>query len=393
LRSIRQPKWLFNFLFIMLALSSISLIEPSPYDLLFPILFGLSVYLFYLSFSPSALIPFICLFLFIESHLASFFMIKDISRFAEFTVISFYLIMTWFCFAGIVSRFKVTAAEAIFKGYVFSAVLAAFFGIAAYYHLLPFSEMFLMEGRVKGFFKDPNVFGPFLIPPSIFLLLKIEKYQGRRMLMVIMAICFALLAIGVLLSFSRAAWGHFMLSMFIYLFFYHSSFKRRLILLVTLLAFSIPALFYITASSQTAGLLHERFGYQEYDDTRFTKQMEALEIGIKHPLGIGPGQSEEVFNHSTHSLYVRVFTENGILGFIAFLVFYCLVLFQSLKNIFRHKGEEKGLFVVVFASLLGIGFNSFFIDTLHWRHFWLLLALPWWQAEQDLNMDSKGYKT
>ncbi len=29
------------------------------------------------------------------------------------------------------------------------------------------------------------------------------------------------------------------------------------------------------------------------------------------------------------------------------------------------------------SSLFGVLLNSFVIDTLHWRHFWLLLALPW----------------
>ena len=31
--------------------------------------------------------------------------------------------------------------------------------------------------------------------------------------------------------------------------------------------------------------------------------------------------------------------------------------------------------MALFASLLGILVNSFVIDTLHWRHFWVLLGI------------------
>ncbi len=39
--------------------------------------------------------------------------------------------------------------------------------------------------------------------------------------------------------------------------------------------------------------------------------------------------------------------------------------------------RSGNLYFVIFASLIGLAFNSFFVDTLHWRHFWLLLALAW----------------
>jgi predicted membrane channel-forming protein YqfA (hemolysin III family) len=38
---------------------------------------------------------------------------------------------------------------------------------------------------------------------------------------------------------------------------------------------------------------------------------------------------------------------------------------------------QRSLFALVAAALCGALLNSFTIDTLHWRHLWLLLALGW----------------
>lgn len=365
----RQPNWFFHLLLLMLACGSITLVEPAPYDLLFPLLFALSIYYSYTTFNTSIIFPLILLLLFVESNLFSFFAVKDPARYVSYTLITFYMIASWLCFAGIASRFKGPVIETIFKGYVFSAVLSALMGIAAYYDILPFSDLFLMDGRVKGLFKDPNVYGPFLIPPAIYLLFKIENCQTSRIRTLFLIAGFALLSVGVLLSFSRAAWGHFVLTLLVYFLFYKSKPKKRLRLLAFLLLFSVPTLLYFVTSPDVAGLFQERFGYQKYDDTRFSKQLEALQIALEHPLGIGAGQSEEIFDHATHSLYVRIFSENGIIGALSFFLFFLSALLQSLRNMKRHKGIERGLFAVILASLIGIAFNSFFIDTIHWRHF------------------------
>jgi hypothetical protein len=39
--------------------------------------------------------------------------------------------------------------------------------------------------------------------------------------------------------------------------------------------------------------------------------------------------------------------------------------------------SQRAVFALITAAICGTLLNSFTIDTLHWRHFWLLLALGW----------------
>ncbi len=60
-------------------------------------------------------------------------------------------------------------------------------------------------GRALGAFKDPNVFGPFLIWPALMVL---ERMLVRRIRIADVLIV-GILLFGLLLSFSRGAWFHF----------------------------------------------------------------------------------------------------------------------------------------------------------------------------------------
>ncbi|NMH68924.1 hypothetical protein HF072_09000 [Bacillus sp. RO3] len=369
-------KWLLSYLYVTLSLSSIVLVEPSPYDLLLLILILLTLGRM-IPFSSGAHAPVLLLILFSTCNLVSLYFAKDPVHGLHYSMITFYLIVTWLSIGSVVYRFKEQAIEKILNGYVIAAMAAAVIGLGSFFHFFPFSEVFMWEGRIKSLFKDPNVFGPFIIPAALFLLLKIEMDGNGGKVKLLMFINFMILIFGVSFSFSRAAWGHLVISLFVYLQFFRGNLNKRLGIFILLLFSLIPILFFVTASQDLVGLFQDRFGYQEYDNTRFDKQRESMETAFAFPLGIGSGQSEMMFNHSTHSLYVRIMTENGLLGFLSFMIFVGLSVRKCIQNMSKTEGEQQGFFVVILASILGLLFNSFFIDTLHWRHFWLLLALPW----------------
>ncbi|BCB05664.1 O-antigen ligase family protein [Bacillus sp. KH172YL63] len=373
------PGWLLPFLFITIAVSSIVLVEPSPYDLLMMVLIFLTLKKL-IPFSLAFPAPMLLLVAFILCNLFSLFFAKDPVHGLNYSVITFYLVVTWVCIGSVSYLYSEKAIETIFNGYVIAAIAAALIGIGSFFNLFPFSDVFMWSGRIKSLFKDPNVFGPFLIPAALFLLLKIESGAGRRK--ALMFFGFIVLVLAVSLSFSRAAWGHLVIALFVYFHFFRGNLNKRIGVLILLLVSFIPILFFVTASSDLMELFQERFGYQEYDNTRFDKQRESLEAAITYPWGVGSGQSEMLFNHSTHSLYVRILTENGVIGIISFLAFVGLSISQCFKQISCLQGMKQGLFVVILASIIGLLFNSFFIDTLHWRHFWLLLALPWCMTDK-----------
>ena len=120
-------------------------------------------------------------------------------------------------------------------------------------------------------------------------------------------------------------------------------------------------------------------GLQNYDSMRFYTHRLALETVKEKPLGIGPGQSELVFQYATHSMYLRILAENGVLGFAAFYGFVLLSLLRASKQALTRSNDfERNLFAVVSACLLGILINGLVIDTIHWRHLWFLLGLAYW---------------
>jgi len=110
----------------------------------------------------------------------------------------------------------------------------------------------------------------------------------------------------------------------------------------------------------------------------------AWQAAQDRPLGIGPGQSEETFRLGTHSSYMRVLTENGFLGFASFAAFLLICLGRSFKMAAITDDDYwKKIFLVACACIAGHIVNSGVVDTVHWRHLWFLLALPWFDPYRD----------
>ncbi|WP_277585655.1 O-antigen ligase family protein [Psychrobacillus antarcticus] len=374
----RSNDWLSYFLFITLAVSSFVVIEPSPYDLFIILLIGIAFALSIYRFSKEMVFPIIILSIFLISNLLSLFFIKAIGPSIFFTAITFYLALTWIGIIGLSERITQTRLQLILHGYLISACLSAIIGLLAYFNLIPFSDLFLMYGRAKALFKDPNVFGPFLVMPALFSLSMTERKDMPLKKKIFYYTTFLILIAAVIISFSRAAWGNLLISLLIYLFLFKVNlFKRRINTVLFIVIVGIPVILFIIQSPLIEDLLVSRLSFQNYDNERFGTQLAAFESGISNPLGIGAGQSESIFQYSPHSLYARVFTENGVIGFLSFILFLIVSLYKALCSYWSSKREDGVFYVVIFASLIGLAFNSFFVDTLHWRHFWLLLALAW----------------
>jgi len=131
-----------------------------------------------------------------------------------------------------------------------------------------------------------------------------------------------------------------------------------------------------------ARMLEMRLGHSglhNYDAVRFETHRQALDKAIQKPLGIGPGQSEVTFQISTHNMYLRILAETGFLGFATFYGFVLISVLRALKHALTQSDEfHRDVFTVVAVSLIGTLVNGLVIDTIHWRHFWFLLALAWW---------------
>ena len=86
--------------------------------------------------------------------------------------------------------------------------IAALAGVVGYFHLIPGEhELLTLYGRARGTFKDPNVLSAFLILPALFALQNVVTegfWKSARN-----AIGLGIIALALLLAFSRASWGQF----------------------------------------------------------------------------------------------------------------------------------------------------------------------------------------
>ena len=384
----KKLKWLAGYLFLTMAVSSFVSFEPAIYDLLFMLFVVIGFLFSWYTFSRDTVFPLIIVCIFLLSNVLSLFVLMEIRSSLSFIGITIYLAFTWIGLVGIGAHFKPSTIQFIVKGYLLSACLSAIIGILAYLQLLPHSDLFLLFGRAKALFKDPNVFGPFLVMPALFALsmTEIEHLSTKKKGMYFLA--FLLLMSGIVLSFSRAAWGNFAISFFLYLLIVKREAvgkRRKTMMLLGIIG--IPAILLLIQTPAVEELFMSRLSYQNYDDDRFDTQKEALVSGLDNPFGIGPGQSEYVFQYATHSLYARAITENGVIGLLSLVLLMMASILKSYQSYQHSKGQGSIFFSVIFASLIGISFNSFFVDTLHWRHLWILLALAWIPAMGDDNRE------
>jgi O-antigen ligase len=270
-------------------------------------------------------------------------------------------------------------ARVVLRAYIAAAVVSAAVAVLALFVVFPGHGVFVQGPRAQGLFKDPNVFGPFLVPAALLLL---EETVAPRLLRARLATRVALLSvltIGILFSFSRAAWLNYVVGafvMFCVLALRRGGGRRAMTFLVTAVT-AAAVLFAALAVTSSFAFLGERARFQAYDVQRFGAQLSGVELAAKYPLGIGPGQFEQISPISAHSTYVRALSEEGVLGLLVLLTLLLLTLFFAGRNAVLGRDTYGIGSAALLAAWCGLLANSVFIDTLHWRHLWLLAALIW----------------
>jgi UDP-N-acetylmuramyl pentapeptide phosphotransferase/UDP-N-acetylglucosamine-1-phosphate transferase len=271
--------------------------------------------------------------------------------------------------------------SAFLVGYAAAALVSAALAItsldASLAAILP--DSIRWGDRPKAFFKDPNVFGPYLIPAVLLYLEAAGRQRGTR---TALHVLFAVLcAAGVVVSASRAAWINLAIVLVLYGMF--SCVRQRLILLSAALiagmaVVSVAGLLPGDSIQQTVELYSSRMQLQDYDNDRFAMAQEAVELGLRFPAGVGPGEVASYLGPSPgmdpHNTYVRIWAENGP---AALALFSAILLLLAAHAVQECMGNRKlhPRFICAFALLAGALVNAGVVDTLHWRHFWVILAV------------------
>lgn len=352
-------------------------VEPAPPDLVFGV--AIAVALATGHFTLRRVPPFVAglLGLFLVLNLFSAVEAIDPGRAGRYFFVTAYLALFAVWLTGWID--SIARARLVVRALIAGAVFSAALGSLAPF--LPFAaaEAWHNEGRAKALFEDPNVFGPFLVLPALILVEELLEPRLLRARRATKLALFLILAVGILFAYSRAAWLNAAVGALtmIGVFALRRGGGRKAALLLGTIVVSTFALAGAIALAGSADFLNERARLQVYDTERFTAQETGIALVAAHPLGIGPGQFETVVGYAAHSTYIRALAEQGLLG----LFIVVALLLGTLLLAFRNAVVGRDTYGVGSAALLaawtGILANSVFVDTMHWRHLWLLAALIW----------------
>jgi O-antigen ligase len=298
-------------------------------------------------------------------------------RAVSFLAITFYLAALGLWLACYVSSSQ--AAGRVARWYVAAAVVSAVVSTLALIVPFPGHHLFTRIGRAEGLFKDPNVFGPFLVPAALIVLEEIlspRLLRGRRATKVL---GFLVLTLGVLFSYSRAAWLNLVLGLLVVLVVlaFRRGGGRRAVRALSIIVVAVVAVGAAVTFTGSLTFLEQRAKVQTYDTSRFSAQSESIALAQRHPFGIGPGQFEKRVGIATHSMYARALAEQGVPGLLALLALLLATLGWAGRNAVLGRDTYGIGSATLLGAWTGILLNGAFVDTLHWRHLWVVAGLIW----------------
>src|SRR5690242_1154538 len=184
-------------------------VEPSPYEIaslltiLVFIVTGLTL--------RSALMPFaVLLVLYNLGFAIAVVPVLDEPKSLLWVLVSCYLGSTALFFAVMLGENTERRLALLLRGYSTAAAIAALAAIVGYFRLVPGADLFVIYDRARGTFNDPNVLGAFVVLPALLAFQRVlagrlvETMRGGILLMILLA--------ALLLSFSRGAWGQFVVA-------------------------------------------------------------------------------------------------------------------------------------------------------------------------------------
>ncbi len=376
-------------LFITMLTSSLAFIEPSPHDALMLVLLAACV---------AARVPFdrklvpllALLTIWLVGGLLSLIQVGDQAKAVQYAGTSVYLALAAIMFACLFSTGDLVRLAILRRAYILAALIATTAGYIGFFHLIPRADIFLDNERVSATFKDPNVYGPFLIFPLLLLIIDLLKRGARFSNAAIVA---ALLG-GLFLSFSRGAWAHFAISAAVAGAVLVATtpdprLRARIIAWGVFAAVAAVLLVFALASIDS---IHDLFverakAIQPYDigpGGRFWEQRLALGVILDHPNGMGPFEFSRVFGTQQHDVYMQGFLVYGWLGGAAYLAIVALTLTIGLFAA-RVPAPWQDYLIAAFAGFVGEAWEGLIVDTDHWRHFFLLLGLIWGLTAATIN--------
>jgi O-antigen ligase len=367
-------------------LSGFVIAEPAPYEVWLALLIGVW-FILGLKISRSVA-PLLALFLvFNIGGMLSVTQMRDLTSKEMdapiYIAVSTFLALSAVFYAAIIED-NGNRLKLIFNTWVWAAIITAMLGILGYFHAFPGAGMFTRYDRAMGAFQDPNVFGPFLVTPTLYLIHGVVIGDLRKA--PLKALGLMILALGIFLSFSRAAWGLFGFSSMALIFFMllkHRSNAFRLRILVmslTAIVLLVAALIVALQFHQVSDLFSTRTQLvQDYDGGhlgRFERHRIGFMLAMERPLGIGPLVFATMFREDEHNIWLKTLTTYGWTGFFCWVTMIIWTITIGFRNVLKERPWQPYLMIAWIVVLGHVGIGNV-IDTDHWRHLYMLIGIVW----------------
>jgi len=205
-----------TFVWIAVALGALAIFEPSPSDIGIVLLIVLGFLNGNLRWNQKLTLPFMLLGLFVIANLASLCYAADMKQGALYFSITLFMIASWLFVVGLLGRYGERGMLCVMSAFTIAGVVSAVLAIATYFNFAPpLNDWVLFYDRVKGFFKDPNVFGPYLVIAAVYALHRLQLQASLSHKLSWLA-SFLIASLGVLLCYSRAAWINYAVTLLLF---------------------------------------------------------------------------------------------------------------------------------------------------------------------------------
>ena len=377
-----RERLLLVVLYVAMLASSIAVIEPSPHDFLMGAL-ALACVIAGVRFERRLLALFVLLLAWNAGGFLSLLNVPTGDKAVQYAATSLYLSLAAVIFGCLLAERTMPRLVTLRTAYVLTAVLTAILGICGYFSAFPHAHDWFAPGdRALGGFKDPNVFGPFLIWPALIVLERMIVRHVRALDLAVLGI----LLLGIFLCFSRGAWFHLAVStvVVIALAFLTAPTpvaRMRIFAATAVTLAALAALLALALSFDTiAAMFNERFhlinSYDVGEGGRFRLQEFALAAMLQFPNGMGPFEFSRVYGLQQHNVYLQAFMVYGWIGGMSYLLILASTIMVGLRNVLVPTPGQPYL-IAAFGAFIGEVLEGFVIDTDHWRHFFLLLGMIW----------------
>src|ERR1700739_1601966 len=366
------------------ASGAIVFIEPSPYELTTlaaAVIFFATGLRLRLGFMPLLLLLFLLNF----GLMIGAIHFLDKSEVANWIATSWYMAFTVIFFAMVVSEDTAARLDMLRRGLIVGALIASVAGIAGYLNLGPGGhDLLTLYDATPGTFKDPNVLGAFLILPALFVLQSVVSDGFGKSFRSTIAL--AIMALAILLAFSRAAWGGlaltsaFMLMLMVLTIKSRAQRSRIIVMSVVAVILVVLLIAVLLSFDSIREMFQQRASFdQSYDEGRFGRfgrHILGAQMALDLPFGIGPLQFHNYFPEDTHNSYLNAFMSGGWISGICYPALVFVTVIIGFRHLFVRVPWQRA-YLAIFAAFLGTVGESFIIDTDNGRHFCMMLGAMW----------------